>query len=220
MSAAASSASNQTKAENVPAIERASNRSWIDWLALFDAAGAAKLPHPEIARIARAAMPDTLKNPDWWAQGTAIAFEQHVGIRVPGQSSTGEFRVSASRTMSCDRDESIARWIARFASHTHLGHEAESVRQSRTEKRTFWRASLVPPASAMASSATNDPAADDSAAADSVMADPATAAHKLEVAAEAKPDGRSLVAISHTGLPGADAIEQWRSHWKACLGEL
>ncbi len=80
----ASDSGNQTRAESVPAIERASNRSWSDWLALFDAAGAASLPHPEIARIARAAMPGTLKNPDWWAQGTAIAFEQHVGIRVPG----------------------------------------------------------------------------------------------------------------------------------------
>lgn len=191
----ANSPGNQTKAENVPAIERASKRSWADWLVLFESAGAAKLPHPEIARIARAAMPDTLKNPDWWAQGTAIAFEQHVGLRVPGQSSTGEFRVSTSRTMACDRDESIARWIARFAEQTHLDHTAQSARQSRTEKRTFWRASLA-------------------------VSGSEAVASKLEVAAEAKPDGRSLVSISHTGLPGADAIEQWRSYWKACLGEL
>lgn len=192
---ASASGGNQTKAENIPAIERASGRSWSDWLDLFEAAGAAKLPHPEIARIARAAMPDSLQNPDWWAQATAIAFEQQAGLRVPGQSSTGEFRVSASRTMPCDRDESIARWIAQFANETHLGYEAQSVRESRTEKRTFWRASLL-------SRESNE------------------SAGKLEVAAEAKPDGRSLVAISHTGLPGADVIEEWRAHWKACLGKL
>lgn len=180
---------NQTKAENVPAIERASGRSWADWLALFERENAGRLPHNEIARIARAAMPETLKNPDWWAQGTAIAFEQHIGVRVPGQSSTGEFRVSASRTMGCDRDESIERWIARFADLPHLGHEVRAARRSRTEKRSFWRASLE-------------------------------GAGKIEVSAEAKPDGRSLVGISHTGLPRAEVIEEWRTHWKACIGEL
>ena len=116
-----SAAGNQTKATSIPAIERASERSWADWLTLFEAEGAAKLPHSEIAKIALAALPESLQNPHWWAQGVAIAFEQHTGLRVPGQSSTGDFRVSASRTMSCNRDEAIERWIARFARSTHLG---------------------------------------------------------------------------------------------------
>ncbi len=101
--------------------------------------------------------------------------------------------------MACDRDESIARWIARFAGQTHLDHTTQSVRESRTEKRTFWRASLVPPEAETVTGATSS---------------------KVEVAAEEKPDGRSLLAISHTGLPGADAIERWRAYWKTCLGEL
>lgn len=184
-----SAAGNQTKATSIPGIERATERSWQDWLALFKAHDAAKLPHPEIAKIARAAVPETLYNPDWWAQGVAIAFEQHMGLRVPGQSSTGEFRVSASRTLDCDRDEAIERWIARFAGVPHLDHEVHNVRQSRTAKRSFWRATL-------------------------------DNAGKLEVAAETKNDGRSLVAISQTGLPGADVIEEWRAHWKSCLGKL
>lgn len=184
-----SAAGNQTKATSIPAIERASERSWADWLTLFEAEGAAKLPHSEIAKIALAALPESLQNPHWWAQGVAIAFEQHTGLRVPGQSSTGDFRVSASRTMTCNRDEAIERWIARFAGSTHLGHEAQSVRQSRTEKRSFWRATL-------------------------------DGAGKLEVAAEAKPDGRALVSISQSGLASPDTIEAWRAHWKACLGEL
>lgn len=184
-----SASGNQTKATSISAIERASARSWAEWLSLFEAEGAAKLTHAEIARIARAAMPDTLKNPDWWAQGTAIAFEQHTGLRVPGQSSTGDFRVSASRTMGLDRDEAIERWAALFEAKPHLGIEPQSMRRSRTEKRSFWRASLGE-------------------------------AGKLEVAAEAKPDGRSIVAISHTGLVSSDEIEQWRAHWKACLGAL
>ena len=133
---------NQTRAGNIPALERATGRSWADWLELFDAVGASKLPHPEIARVAREAMPDSLENPDWWAQGAAIAFEQHAGLRLPGQSSTGEFRVSASRTVAFDRDEAIERWIARFGEQAHLERAVSSVRTSRTEKRSFWRAAL------------------------------------------------------------------------------
>ena len=53
-------AGNETKATNIPAIERAGERSWADWLELFEAEGAAQLslPPPEIARIALAALPE------------------------------------------------------------------------------------------------------------------------------------------------------------------
>lgn len=133
---------NRTKASNVGALERASSRSWHDWLALFDAAGAASLSHSDIAKIARDAMPSSLKNPEWWAQDAAIAFEQHMGLRVPGQSSAGDFRVSVSRTLGFGRDDAIERWIASFAAVTHLGHALDNARTSRTDKRSFWRASL------------------------------------------------------------------------------
>lgn len=133
---------NKTRAGNIPALERASNRSWDEWLSIFEGAGAAKLTHPEIASVALAAMPATLENPEWWAQGAAIAFEQHAGLRVPGQSSTGDYRVGASRTMALTRDEAVERWAGRFGDSAQRGHELGQVRTSRTEKRTFWRASL------------------------------------------------------------------------------
>lgn len=138
----ASAQGNQTKAGNISALERATGRSWADWLDLFDSAGAAKLPHADIARVAREAMPDSLENPDWWAQGAAIAFEQHAGLRVPGQSSAGDFRVSASRTVTFGRDEAIERWTARFGEQSHRDRGVSSARTSRTEKRSFWRAAL------------------------------------------------------------------------------
>ena len=135
-------AGNKTRAGNVPALERASGRSWQEWLDLFEAAGAAKLSHPEIARVALAALPAALENPGWWAQGAAIAFEQHAGLRVPGQSSTGDFRVGANRTVEFDRDAAIERWTALFADAEQRGHGFTNLRESRTAVRTFWRASL------------------------------------------------------------------------------
>lgn len=183
---------NQTRPGNVAALENASGISWQAWLDHFESKGARELGHAEIARIARAFMPETMKSPDWWAQGATIAYEQAVGIRVPGQSSAGSFRVSASKTLAGDRDDLLERWITHVDGREHLNEATVSqVRRSRTEKRSFWRATL-----------------------DGVG--------KVEVAVSAKPGdgGKSLVAISHTDLPDEASIEPWRAFWRVSLDEL
>lgn len=179
-----------TRANSVPALERATGRGWEEWLAHFAAHDAASLPHPEIARIARGFMPAELQNPDWWAQGAAIAFEQHAGLRVPGQSSTGAFRVSASRIVTMDRDTAIEAWVAGpGAVSEHLGHAGSEPRRSRTDKRTFWRIDLE-------------------------------GAGRVELAAAEKDAARSQLALQHTGLDSAEQIGTWRAHWKQLLARL
>lgn len=182
--------SNRTRAGNIPALERASGLAWADWVAAFERAGAGSLGHTEIARIASETMPDGVDNPDWWAQAAAIAFEQQVGLRVPGQSSSGAYRVGASRTLPMDRDAAIEAWISAYGDVAdHLGHGVEGRRTSRTGKRTFWRANL-------------------------------DGAGKIEVAASEKGEGRSTVALQHNDLPDGSRIEEWRAHWKALLAAL
>lgn len=193
-SAEANSTGNNTRGERVPAIERATGRSWADWVAVFDAHGARSLGHAEIAKLALATMPHGVENEEWWAQGVAIAFEQHAGLRVPGQSSTGTFRVSASRTLPLDRDAALAAWVDRFGEVTeHLGHAVSGGRSSRTEKRSFWRFSL-------------------------------DGAGKVEVAAAlkdaAKDQAKTILAISQEGMDSGDRIEEWRAYWKAQLAQL
>ncbi|MCW2288897.1 hypothetical protein EDF60_0170 [Leucobacter luti] len=181
---------NLTRGERIPAIERATGRSWADWLHIFEAADASRIGHSEIARVARAAVPDDLQSPDWWAQGIAIAYEQHVGIRVPGQSTSGTFRVSASRTLPMDRDEAIDAWVAAHGSVVeHLGHAASAPRPSRTDKRSFWRFNLE-------------------------------GAGKVEVSATPKGEDRVILGVSQDGLADGDRIEEWRAHWKALLAAL
>ncbi|GAA2842528.1 hypothetical protein FB468_2501 [Leucobacter komagatae] len=188
------STGNNTRGERVPAIERATGRAWADWVAVFDAHGARSLGHAEIAKLALATMPHGVESEEWWAQGVAIAFEQHAGLRVPGQSSTGTFRVSASRTLPLDRDAALAAWVDRFGEVTeHLGHAVSGSRSSRTEKRSFWRFSL-------------------------------DGAGKVEVAAAlkdaAKDQAKTILAISQEGLDSGDRIEEWRAYWKAQLAQL
>jgi hypothetical protein len=135
-------AGNQTSGSNIAALERASGQSWATWLTVFAQHNASTLTHTEVARIAKSSMPDGVSNPEWWAQAAAIAYRQHTGARVPGQSSAGDFRVGVSRTVAHDRDAAIAQWITLFGESSHRGHTLTDVRQSRTQKRSFWRASL------------------------------------------------------------------------------
>ena len=190
MNAAARGAGNDTRPGNVAALERAAGRSWADWVRVFEAAGADRLDHTAIARLALAEMPHGLENPEWWAQAASVAYEQHAGIRVPGQSSRGTFRVSASRTIGLDRDAAIEAWIAAHGEVSeHLGHVIGEPRPSRTEKRSFWRFGLE-------------------------------GAGRVEVSATPKGEDRVVLAVTHDGLPDGERIEEWRSHWKSLLAEI
>lgn len=186
----AQTSGNRTRPNSIPALERASGRSWDDWLAVFEAAGGTSASHGELAAAAIAAMPSDLENPGWWAQGAAIAFEQHTGMRVPGQLSDGSFGVSASRTLETDRDAAIEAWAALVASAAdQRGRAFGEPRTSRTGKRSFWRASLAD-------------------------------AGKVEASATPKDEGRITFTVSQSGLADGAEIEAWRSHWKALLARM
>ncbi|MHA3683388.1 hypothetical protein ACXR2T_13050 [Leucobacter sp. HY1910] len=179
-----------TRATSVPSIERATGRTWASWLELFAAQGAEKLGHAAIAKIARAALPDDLQSVDWWAQGVAIAFEQHTGLRVPGQGSDGLFRVSASRTLVLDRDAAIDAWVAvHGGAAEHRGFAVQKPRRSRTEKRSFWRFDL-------------------------------DGMGRVEVSATPKGDDRVTLSVNHDGMPSGEEVEQWRVYWKGLLAAI
>lgn len=190
MGGSSSEAGNQTRAGSIPGIERATGREWAEWVRFFEDQEAAKLNHAEIARLARLAVPADLKNPDWWAQGIAIAYEQHAGLRVPGQASDGTFRVGASRSLPLGRDAAMEAWDAMTDGIAeHRGHAQGEPRRSRTEKRTFWRVNLE-------------------------------GAGRVEVSATQKNEISTALAISHEGLQDGAEIEAWRTHWKALLAKL
>lgn len=181
---------NETRSTSIPSIEKRTGKAWSEWLAYFHEHGAAQLPHPEIAKLALANVPADLENPEWWAQGIAIAFEQQTGLRVPGQASDGTFRVGVSRTLPLNRDEAIELWISTHGPHEdHRGHAVTDTRNSRTAQRTFWRCTLE-------------------------------GAGRLEVAAADKDAERAVLTVELTRLADPDSIEEWRSYWKARLAEL
>lgn len=180
-----------TSASSTQSIASSTGRSWEEWVSLLDARDTQLLNHKEIARVALELMPASAPNPEWWAQSVAVAYEQHKGLRKPGQSSKGDFQVSASRTLATDRDGAIAMWRELAGNPDSFGEVAldGGASESRTEKWSYWRAKL----------------ADGS---------------QVKINATDKQPGKAVLSLEHSGLQSAEEAEQWRPHWKALLKQL
>jgi hypothetical protein len=76
------------------AVRAKTGRTWPEWIATLDAAGAREMAHPEIATL----LHEKFGVPGWWTQMVTVGYEQAVGKRVPHQKADG-FAASASKTM-------------------------------------------------------------------------------------------------------------------------
>jgi hypothetical protein len=76
------------------AIRGATGIGWDEWFAILDAAGAADMTHPQIARwlVAERGVPG------WWAQNVTVTYERGRGRRAANQTTDG-FQVSVSKTV-------------------------------------------------------------------------------------------------------------------------
>jgi hypothetical protein len=91
-------------------VERATGRSWDEWLRFMDGIGARDLDHRAIALEVYAELDGTIEQVGWWTQSVTVAYEQHIGRRIPGQRSDGTFQLSVSRSTSFGMDELMATW--------------------------------------------------------------------------------------------------------------
>lgn len=99
------------KSSNIEAITKATSKPWEQWMEQLDSAGAKDLSHKPLASMIYQLMPAGLENPGWWAQSVAIAYEQHIGRRVPGQASDGSFKGSVSTTLNMDLEGALQSWV-------------------------------------------------------------------------------------------------------------
>jgi hypothetical protein len=77
------------------AVKAKTGKDWAGWFGALDKAGAAKLTHPQIARL----LYEKHGVPGWWSQMVTVEYELARGMRVRHQTSTG-FSVSASKTIA------------------------------------------------------------------------------------------------------------------------
>ncbi|PRX98914.1 hypothetical protein [Allonocardiopsis opalescens] len=84
-----------TESVSDEALRRHTGRGWAEWFAVLDAWEAVRRTHTEIAR--RLVAEQRLDG--WWAQSVTVGYEQHRGMRAPGQRSDGTYSANASVTV-------------------------------------------------------------------------------------------------------------------------
>lgn len=85
-----------TKAAGVSddAVKAATGKTWAEWFALLDAAGAMQMNHTKMA----AYLYEQLHCPEWWNQMVAVGYEQERGLRDKHQTPTG-YQIRCSKTI-------------------------------------------------------------------------------------------------------------------------
>jgi hypothetical protein len=176
-----------TTAMPLDGVEEATGRGWDAWRRILDGWDAASLSHAQIARR----LQDDEGVAHWWAQTLTVAYEQHIGRRVPGQTSDGTFQVSTSRTVDGELDEVFARWLQvvdDLDERTAVGIAREPA-TTVNETYRYWRVGF------------------------------ADGSRVSFGASQAKP-GKVKLGLGHQRLPAAEDIERWRPFWKAMLAEV
>ncbi len=177
-----------TKPSNLAAIEETTKISWEDWVTYLDEHNARELVHRAIADLAYDKLKDSLDNAGWWSQSVAVAYEQHIGRRQPGQRSDGTFEATVSKTIDGSMDNGLEIWLKlidtkqKFDGTTLAG--AASI--TKPKGRRHWAVNL----------------ADGS---------------RLNADAYPKGENKSSLTITHTKLTDQAAAERWRAYWKGFL---
>jgi hypothetical protein len=125
----------------IKAVERATDRTWDEWLRFMDGIGAKDLDHKAIALEVYGELDGTIEQLGWWTQAVTVAYEQHIGRRVPGQRSDGTFQTSVSRSTTLGMAELMDRW-QKFAAGDETVQDIVGdgdPRVSGTDRRITWR---------------------------------------------------------------------------------
>lgn len=202
-----------TRPGRTAAIESATGLPWSQITAALEAAGGADTDHAGLADAAHTLFQGRVDNVGWWAQSAAVAYEQQIGRRVPGQVSDGTFQVSVSKTLPGDPAQVLAAVETLMAGRTGLGGVpfAEEPTTSGSEKWRYWRARLADGTRVTATIGAKAPARG---------ATPAGGAGEASGGAVRSADVRSTAAFQISRLDSAGAVEDWRAWFKDLLKEL
>jgi uncharacterized protein YndB with AHSA1/START domain len=120
------------------AVEKATGRSWEQWLRLLDKAGAAAMTHKEIAALAH----EKFGASPWWAQMVTVGYEQARGLREKHQTAKG-YQVSGSKVINVPLAMLYEAWADEKLRRKWMGDVAMTVRKATPGKsiRITWEGS-------------------------------------------------------------------------------
>jgi hypothetical protein len=114
-------------------VQAKTGKTWAEWVAVLDAAGAATMVHRDIAEY----LHDREGVADWWSQMVTVGYERIRGLREAGQRRDGAYEVNKSKTFSVPvatlyrafADARVrARWLPRVALTVRTATQAKSMR--------------------------------------------------------------------------------------------
>ena len=112
------------------AIRKRTGKTWDQWFAILDRAGAAKLTHKEIVEWLGRRYPVV---GDWWTQMLTVGYEQERGLRAKHQKPEG-FEISKSKTFDAPLSAVWRLWIDEKKRAGWLKEPKLSVRTATPEK--------------------------------------------------------------------------------------
>lgn len=127
--------------QRIESIERATYRSWSEWLHFMEGIKARELDHKTIAAKVFEELDGQIDSAGWWAQSVTVAYEQEIGRRIPGQQSDGTFQANSSRATKLGMQDLMDAWTSFAAKDGEvLGLVEGEPRISGTKNRLNWRA--------------------------------------------------------------------------------
>ena len=99
------------------AVSAKTGKTWAQWFALLDKAGARKLPHRDIAVL----LNKKHKVPGWWAQMVTVEYERARGKRAVHQTAQG-YVANVSRTLDAPVEKLFRAWTDAATRRRWLGN--------------------------------------------------------------------------------------------------
>ena len=117
------------------AVRGKTGKTWSEWFAILDKAGAKKMNHTEIATY----LYDKLKVPGWWCQMVAVGYEQARGLRKEHETSMG-FQSSVSKTIGVPVSTLYKAWQDEKTRNRWLSKAPMTIRKATPNKsiRVAW----------------------------------------------------------------------------------
>lgn len=117
------------------AVLNATGKGWDGWFAVLDAANAAELAHPDIAKY----LHEQQGLPGWWSQMVTVGYEQARGLRVAHQKGDN-FETSKSRTFAAPISKLYKAWANEAQREQWLPGQPIHIRKATADKsmRITW----------------------------------------------------------------------------------
>ncbi len=110
-------------------------KTWSEWIAALDKAGAASMDHPAIAKY----LSSELQVPDWWSQMVTVGYEQARGRRQVHETARG-FQITRSKTINVSAARAFKAWSDATVRRRWLPDPGLTVRKATRNKslRITW----------------------------------------------------------------------------------